>query len=97
MKQFQHSLDRQLADERARHPTPQRAAWAGAGFALLIGVPTEIDRLTAAPLTARSLAVAVMVLAIVTGLAIAVAECGAAIVRWRRRLAARVWYPDRAV
>ena len=95
MKQTLKSLDRQFADERARHPTPQAAACAGAGFALFIGIPTEIDRLAAGPLTARSLGIGLLVLAIATVLAIVVSELGAALVRWRRRLAARMWYPDR--
>ncbi len=90
-------LDRQLADERARHPTPRAAAWAGAGFAWLIGIPSVIDRFARGPLTARGLAVAALVLAILTGLAVGMAELGAALIRWRRRLAARVWFPDRAV
>jgi hypothetical protein len=106
------SLDRQLADERARHPTPREAARAGIRFGFPIGLMGValllVDRLVpgelvssfgpAAPLSWRRLVAAAAVgLATSVLIAVVLAELAAVAVRWRRRLAARVWYPDRAV
>jgi hypothetical protein len=102
-------LDRQLADERARHPTTREATRAGARFGFFLGLivvslavvdllvpgqfassfgpPARWPRLVAS--AAAGLAAYVLVGATVAGL-------GAVVVRWQRRLAARVWFPDRA-
>ena len=102
-------LDRQLADERARHPTTREAARAGARFGFFLGLivvplavvdllvpgqfassfgpPVSWPRLVAS--AAAGLAAYVLVGATLAGL-------GAVVVRWQRRLAARVWFPDRA-
>ena len=103
-------LDRQLADERARHPSSREAARAGAGIGLLIWIAMVvlqvIDRFMPAltpPLPQPPMSGPRMLQSFVAGLLAAVLttlllfDIGAAIIRWRRRLAARVWYRDRAV
>ena len=101
-------LDRQLAEERARHPTPREAARAGVGFGLLIwaaGVALELaERFVPGDMHPpppvgwpRELVGLALGLAGALLVSVLLCELGAALVRWRRRLAARVWHPDRAV
>jgi hypothetical protein len=100
-------LDRQVADEHARHPTPRAATLAGVRFGLMTGgVTIAIDignRMLPSDWTPRpvqswqsefvgwmlGLGVGVLV-------SVAVFQLAAAILRWRRRAAARFWYSERA-
>jgi hypothetical protein len=100
-------LNQQLAEERAKHPTPRDAARAGLAFALgIVGPMLAIDLITGsvsaifAPFHRFALfGVAlggVLGLSAAIVLSIVFAQLGAAIIRWRRRLHLAVWYRDRA-
>ena len=102
------SLDRQLAEERARHPTVREAAKAGAAFGVIVGVATLILNMGdwyipgtlsgahAPPMSALPKYVGAALVGSVIG-GVVCCEIGAAVVRWRRRLAVHIWHRDRAV
>jgi hypothetical protein len=103
---MQKGLDRQLADERARHPTPREAARRGDAFGLLIwAVIAGLDlaeRLVPSDLHAQPpISWRAWLIGIAFGLVIGLLSSvllfalSAAVVRWGRRRAARHWYPDR--
>jgi hypothetical protein len=100
-------LDRQVAEEHARHPTSRDATRAGARFGLFIGaVSLAIDvvsRIVPTDLThslARSwqseLIGGILGLGVGVLCCVVMAQLAAAVIRWRRRAAAPFWYPDRA-
>ena len=108
MTEVPKPLDRQLAEERARHPTVREAAKAGAAFGLIVGVvnvilnasdwynPGSLSGAHAPPMRAVPGYVVVALVGSVIG-GVVCCEIGATFVRWRRRLSVRIWHRDRAV
>jgi hypothetical protein len=97
------SLDRQIREEHARHPSVREATRYGARFGLLIGASgiavDVVSRFLNEDLTPRpqyGLVAALVGLATGVLVAVGMAQVGAAAIRWRRRAALRFWYPDRA-
>ena len=100
-------LDRQVGEERARHPSVGDATRYGVRFGLLIGsvsiaadVGSRFVNDDRTPRPSQSwqqwLLGAVVGLAVGILFAVLVMQVGAAVMRWRRRVALRFWYPDRA-
>ena len=106
MHQTHKSLSRQIADEQARHPTPREAAVAGVKFSLPIVATASgllvFDKLFPGQLASSFDWPSVIGPRFVMGLIGAILSCvfttvllfelGAIVIRWRRRMSAKIWH-----